>query len=773
MEHLAEELRELVHESVRILGEVIRRELGNQAYERIESLRASMAKLRGVSREESHNELKKQYAMLERLSEDERIDIARAYTLMLEVMNACENAYRSHRIANRSLELPDGRPESIVYVLTAHPTEARSPENIAVFQTIVGILTKVVSRKPMKFSELEVHALRHSLEIAWKTPIVRERAPRVQDEAEHIYSTFLRDATLSTILTSARELAPIYIRSWVGGDKDGHPGVDEKVFQQSLQLSRVELLNFCRGKLQQVHQTLSWIGNQALQKELGRLESLVWTVSKVTPGDVGRIVKLRRAAAKFVSSYVEEVGCVHPALHELRSLLHIFPALVVPLEFREASDVLMGDPSGKSLAIFRMLKTLGAIAKGGDPRWYVRGFIVSMTSEIEHLEAAAHLTEKALGGLKVPVIPLFEQSQALRDSEKIVDEMLNSKIIKPAIKEHWNNHLEVMLGYSDSAKESGVLRSRLQVAETLYRLDKLCRERGVTPVFFHGSGGSTDRGGGSIDEQTKWWPAGALKLYKVTVQGEMVERSFATPEITRGQIERIVQASGNWREAEKHKFSSSPALVEFANKVAAAYQKTVHSEDFLQVIGSATPYPFLSLLRIGSRPTKRSSQVSVESLRAIPWILCWTQTRTLFPTWWGVGSAWEGMSREERKHVLDAASGSPVFKTYIRALKNTLAKVRLSVWWMYLEKSELEPRLKKKFAQEFSAEFDRANTFVQAISERSDALETKPWLEESIHLRSPMIHPLNLLQILAMRTRDESLLRLTVTGISSGMMTTG
>ncbi|MES2964864.1 MAG: phosphoenolpyruvate carboxylase, partial [Bdellovibrionota bacterium] len=203
MDHLAPELRELVQQSVRVLGEVIRREIGDDGYARVESLRASMADLRKVTREQSYAKLKMELKALEGLSRNSRMDLARAFTLMLELMNTCENAYRSFRIGRRTLELPEGRPESIVYVLTAHPTEARSPENIAVFHVIIELLTRVVSRSPVRFSEMELQSLRHALEIAWRTPIVRDRKPRVQDEADHIYSTFLRDETLTTILASA------------------------------------------------------------------------------------------------------------------------------------------------------------------------------------------------------------------------------------------------------------------------------------------------------------------------------------------------------------------------------------------------------------------------------------------------------------------------------------------------------------------------------------------------------------------------------------------
>src|SRR5699024_2627243 len=133
------------------------------------------------------------------------------------------------------------------------------------------------------------------------------------------------------------------------------------------------------------------------------------------------------------------------------------------------------------------------------------------------------------------------------------------------------------------------------------------------------------------------------------------------------------------------------ALREFADRVAESYQATVHDPKFLEVIGKATPYPFLDLLKIVSRPTKSSATISVEGLRAIPWILCWTQTRTLFPTWWGVGRAWKETSDQEKADLKEAVKTSTVFRTYVRALGYTLDKVRLSMWRMYLEQSGLEP----------------------------------------------------------------------------------
>lgn len=773
MDHLPQDLRNLVRQSVEILGEVIKREIGQLGFDRVERIRSDMVGLRPLNRDQAFPILQKHLEIMRGFSSAERLDLARSFTLMLEMMNACENAYRSHRIAVRDLQLSTERPDSIIYVLTAHPTEARSPANIEIFHQILFILIPVFRRTSPALTKSEREALRHGLEMAWHASIVRERKPRVSDEADHIFSTLLRDETLSTLLKVSRDVAPIYIRSWVGGDKDGHPGVDEVTFIESLGKSRSKILDFCRRRLKSVEADLMRIHEKTLLTSLREFEREIQKLRTVAAGDAKQVIRVRKLARQLIEDYEKRLGVLHPRLLELKSLFHLFPALVVPLEFRESSDVLLGDPSGKSLAIVRMLKTLKKLCGGGEPRWYVRGFIVSMTSELSHLEAAADFVQKVFGSLKLPVVPLFEQSSALVRSEQIIEKLIKSVVLGKALRTEWGGQLEMMLGYSDSSKESGVLRSRVQVAETMHRLDHLCRRHKVTPIFFQGSGGSTDRGGGSIEEQTSWWPAGALRNYKVTVQGEMVERSLASPEITRGQLEKIVQLAGPWREAESRHLYTSEGLNEFADHVAKAYQVTVHDDAFLEMIGRATPYPFLDLLRIGSRPTKRSTSISVEGLRAIPWVLCWTQTRTLFPTWWGVGEAWAAATDAQKKAMLEACIKSPVVNSYVKALGYTLAKVRLSVFRIYLEESTLSREAKDKMWVQFCEEFDRTLAFVKIALGSNDLVSWRPWLEDSINLRSPMIHPLNLLQVLAMKDHDDALLRLTVTGISSGMMTTG
>jgi phosphoenolpyruvate carboxylase len=329
-----------------------------------------------------------------------------------------------------------------------------------------------------------------------------------------------------------------------------------------------------------------------------------------------------------------------------------------------------------------------------------------------------------------------------------------------------------MLGYSDSAKEMGALASRVAIAKAMQGIDRLCARKRVVPIFFNGSGGSIDRGGGSIEEQTAWWTPSALRNFKATIQGEMVERTFASPELIRSGLERIAERAEAAQKSRAVSRLTRP-VEDFAERASLAYRIQLARPEFLEVFEKATAYRYLSLLRIGSRPTKRSASVAVSSLRAIPWVLSWTQTRVLFPTWWGVGTAWQDSNGADRNKLSRACRRDPLFSSFVKLLGFTLAKVELPVWHLYLKSSGLEAARVESTMAEFHREYSRSVAFVRAMSGKRNLLWFRPWLGESIRLRSPMIHPINLLQIIALEKKDPILIRETVTGIASGMMTTG
>ncbi|NWG12679.1 MAG: phosphoenolpyruvate carboxylase, partial [Acidobacteria bacterium] len=254
-DQLAPELRALVRVSVAWLGRVIRRAAGREQFLRIEAIREKMAGLRGSAAQTGVETLESVLAELRALRPRQRYEIARAFALMLELMNACEAAYRSYRLRRRppAWGIAPGA-DGIIFVLTAHPTEARSPHSIALFhrirQTLLDWLEEGgVSRDagnerlPERPRGPREEELVHLLELAWRTPTARGRKPDVQDEAEHVYSILLRQESLESLLEANRRIAPVLVRTWVGGDKDGNPFVDARTMLQSLTLARRRLVS--------------------------------------------------------------------------------------------------------------------------------------------------------------------------------------------------------------------------------------------------------------------------------------------------------------------------------------------------------------------------------------------------------------------------------------------------------------------------------------------------------------------------------------------------
>lgn len=774
---LPKKLQDLVFWSVSLLGRAIKEEYGEKAYQEIETLRMQMKKTRHLSDQKVYLQLKKSQSLLEKKSDKELYAIAHSYALMMELINSCEISYRAYRVSDNDQDDFTKTPYAIIYVMTAHPTEARSPEILQLFQLIQAELLDVLRKG--KRGEREAHdKVLHYLKLAMHIPMARETKPTVADEAQNIYSVVLKEKILNEIIELKRKGVPVYFRAWVGGDKDGHPGVDEKTMVMSLNLSRQHLIKVVGQKLNETMELLSLVNHKGvkdkrLHLKIQQLQKMLLLMKTIKTAD-GRIVKRFYDKAKSLNvDYQKLFGIEAPGLKFIDDLLWIFPALVLPLEVREDSADVALALKDKKAPISRMLTTLRDIATGYESRWYVRGFVLSMVeSEVDFMNGLK-LARRCLGRMIVPVVPLFENEKALVNGVKILKETFaRDGALKMSHQTFWNSRFEVMLGYSDSSKENGVFPSRYLISKAMFDLDRLLKSLDLTPVFFHGSGGSVERGGGSVREQTQWWPRSAVNVYKATIQGEMVARTFSHEDILRRQVEIITSQLTKPR-VKKPDGPTDQVLHDFALKIKECYSQKVKDDDFWKVIEKATPYGFLSHLKIGSRPTKRSTGGQERKLRAIPWILCWTQTRTLFPTWWGIGSIFDEMTNDEKWRLKKAYENAPLLASFVKVLGFSLAKVELAVWRIYLESADLDPKLAQRTFAEFTAEYQKTLDFVKQMTGERSLLWFRPWLEESITYRSSMIHPLNLIQIEALRRKNLGLLRETVTGISCGMMTTG
>ena len=768
--------------SVTQLGQVIQSELGKKAFHRIENIRHYVktptgGSLRGLIR------LKNK---LSQLDPQEQFYIAHSFALMLELINACEAAFRIHRLRQKpsfTSGKSKGRSEGrIIHVLTAHPTESRNTATVFYFKKIQNILLKQLENPSLNFTD----ELFQSIKLAWKTPVSKQRKPSVMDEAQYIYSLALQDEIMKVYVQQRRSRVPFFIRTWVGGDKDGHPGVDEKSMLGSLEQSRTLLLKWVIQQMTMFMEemrplsTSSLTDKRKIQEILRKSQSLKNMsagLKVIRSRDSHRVHAFKNRFEEVQNSFEKNLGGVSENLSSIRDILRIFPGLVVPLELREDAALVheaLKNIKGK-YNISRMLRALAKLSPGHDPRFYVRGFVLSQTESSKDILAGIRLSEKFLGRANLPIVPLFESAHSLKNSVAIIDELLQSKDVCSLARTRWSGQIEIMLGYSDSAKENGSFPSRFLIDSAIMGLEKVIKRKKLKPIFFHGSGGSIERGGGSIQEQTAWWPLSALESVKMTIQGEVVYRNYIASELLLRHLELINKAQSERRKSKGATINPlvRKDLTKLSDFIQDSYRSMLENSDFLEVIEHATPYSFLKDVRLGSRPSKRQGAVQIKNLRAIPWVLCWTQTRAFFPSWWGVGSYWNTLNHLEKNDLRKAFQQSSLFSSYIKAVGFTLAKMELDIFSLYLHASKLPKATIENIEGKFRKEFALCKQCVHELTREKSLIWYRPWLETSIALRSPLIHPMNVLQIIALETKDVLLLRETLTGVASGMLTTG
>lgn len=762
---LPRELRHLVRKATSALGKAIQDLDGPLLFRKIETYREQLKTTR--NKKLAAPTLKTILTSLQKESRDDLFKIAHAFTLQLEVVNACEAAYRTWRQQQKPPALGLKHKLPLTYVLTAHPTEARTKAAIETLASIQKLLVAALHNK----LDINNEALATLSRILWMQSISRDTKPSVVDEAESIFSLVLSPETLDFILREKTGY-DLKLRTWVGGDKDGHPGVDKTVMKECLSRSRRDLINYAIIKLNLVLTDLTKLdlARRSLRAETDAIKTFVKALENrrtIGAGDGTRIktwtVKFRALLAK-ANPFVRE----HEQIQLLKRLLEVFPGFVLPLELREDAGQIKDALRNPKAPIREMLAELSKIAGALSITAYARGLVISHCEREEDLSNACALVDITIRNALLPAIPLFETRGALESGRKILKSWLKTRKNFDRVHRHWNRRLEVMLGYSDSAKEIGVLPSRLLIAKAMRDIDRSLRGTGVIPHFFHGSGGSVARGGGSLKEQISWWSASAIESPKMTIQGEMIQRLFASKEILNSHCVHLTT------EAQRRKFTRlrpeiTPELEILAHSVTEEYRSLVNNPALLGALLAGTPYRYLDALKLGSRPSKRPTELaSVSSLRAIPWVLCWTQTRVLLPSWWGVGTAWSRLRPAEREKLKAAFLSDPFFSSFVKTLGFTLAKVELDVWELYYADAS-----EKELIRKIRHEHEMAVAFVHDVSRERQLLGHRPWLDESIRLRAPHVHILNLIQILAMKRTDANLLRETIVGIACGMLTTG
>jgi len=779
-----------IHRQVNIcatlLGEAITHTHGKDTLAMVEALRKQGARIRGTSEKKAGKQLFRLLEDIEGLTPDQALLAAKAFSIYLVLINACENAYRTSRLkATLGKEAPP-LEGCLIYVLTAHPTEVRSAPSISLGRRLTGVLTSWFCRgadlSPLPDEERELSAL---ISLMWQLGIHKHKPVTPAQEVDHIANQF-SDDILSEILRLRRRGADLRFRTWVGGDKDGHPGIDATTLHISFRRTRQRFYRFFESRLVSIKKDFKPL-DDSIHHGFQQVERALLDVRHVTIGDGIRMNTLRRAVESLCEQVKTLLGKLPLMLVEILDFLNLFPGMVLPVELREESSVFLDLQRKKAIGtIGKMLRKAKQIAEGGELKHYVQGLIISMTRSVTDIEAALDVATRAMERGEIAIIPLFERGQDLDAAPEAIDSVLNQQLPILYKSPGKPRKLEIMLGYSDTAKRMGSFASRRRIIHAMHELTAVCKKHEIDAIFFHGSGGSVTRGGGSIQEQFAAWPMEARKVIKLTVQGEMVERTLATPEIFRRSVERFLSSAKSL--TTRTTTLKRTILDELANISAETFEKLVNDNRFHDFMKQATPYLDLCVLHLGSRPSHRPDKraaAGLGSLRAIPWVLCFTQGRLLVPSWYGIGTAFEQLRRDPEKleALKEAFTSDMAFKGFVKLMGFSLAKGDRAVFSFFADaliSLTKDPNL-KAIKEELLNEEKRVAEMVYTLSGEKNYLWFRPWLSESILLRGSTVHPLSAIEVAALKNRrqrvqklhNDELLRIAIAGTAVGMLTTG
>ena len=453
---------------------------------------------------------------------------------------------------------------------------------------------------------------------------------------------------------------------------------------------------------------------------------------------------------------------------------------LLPKYLNEPADSLIAHPDVQE--VFATMRTLAQ-----QPQASLGAYIISMAEYPSDVLAVLLLQKEA--GIEHPlrVVPLFETLKDLDGASKTMTTLFNMHWYK----QHIQGQHEVMIGYSDSAKDAGFMSANWAQYRAQEELTAIAKQHGVKLTLFHGRGGSISRGGAPTQQALFSQPPGSISgAIRVTEQGEMIRFKFGLEEIALQNLEIYTAATleatllpppepqQEWRDL----------MDRMTDLSVQVYRKTVRDNPhFVKYLRTVTPELELQMLPLGSRPAKRKVSGGIESLRAIPWVFAWTQIRLMLPAWLGTGAAINQVIAQGQKPVLDDMLQQwPYFQTLIDMLEMVLSKSDQHVALYYESHLTHDPDLKVLGAELRQRLHDAVQTLL-AMKGESKLLSSNEVLDQAMKVRKPYLLPLHLLQAELMKRRRGYLaespaeehtsvdhaLMVSIAGIAAGLRNTG
>ncbi len=914
-----ESLSEDIHRLGDLLGDTIRRLAGPEAFDLVEEVRGTA---KGLRADPSVEEARRLRDRLGRLDLPELRTLIRAFSVYFDLINLAEQQARVRALRARQRAAKDSpQVESpgaalralrdrgvtaeemaehlaralICPVFTAHPSEARR-------RTILGKLSAVARQLdrmerddlvPAERARAE-EAIAEEVETLWLSDAIRGTRPTVLDEVRqclNIVEGNLLDViprVYRTVEASLREVYPehdwrippfLHFGSWIGGDRDGHPGVSPLATAEAIRLQSETLLRHYIERMDALwwrlshsdrsmepgEELLASIAKDAasfpesprppvhepyrakcrlISAKLGRtLESLgtipSWTDAAQTPAPgayFGRDELL--ADLRLMADDLGRVGAraaATGAIRDMIRLVEVFGLHLLTLDLRQHSarhasaldEILRGagvcegylslSPDARLDVLARELdgtrplipthlaysdatnevvetfRIVAALLEEWNPE-AIDKYIISSTTEPAHLlevlllAREAGLFRPAEGISRLDVVPLFEALEPLQTASPIMEKLLGLPIYRRHL-ELRGKLQEVMIGYSDSNKESGSLQSAWALYRAQIDLVETGRNAGVAMQMFHGRGGAVGRGGGPANHAILAQPRGTVDgRLRITEQGEMIADRYGHPGIAERHLEQVIHAvlhSSFPHEGEQPEPAWIQALDRLAPAACRIYRGLVYeTPEFLTYFQQATPIGEMADFKIGSRPARRGKSTALEGLRAIPWVFSWMQCRHTLPGWYGLGGAVEELLAERPEALAtlqEMYRRWPFWRTLINNAQMILAKADMTIARLYADLVD-DPALADAVFARISGEYRRTVDVVGRISGQSTLLEEMPILERSIQQRNPYVDPLSFIQLVLLRrlraeeSPDEELLAgvlESINGIASGLKNTG
>ncbi len=634
------------------------------------------------------------------------------------------------------------------------------------------------------------------------------------------------------------DAAPIVFGSWIGGDRDGNPNVTADVTEEAVRMCRWTAAKLLHDEVDALCQELSMdTASDALREAAGterepyrallrrRRELLANTLRAIEAALEGEAPETDEretvggllGALMLAKESLEATGqgiVAEGRLLDLIRRVHCFGLHTARLDIRQESErhtetldaisrhlglgsyrewpeerrmeFLVAELSSKrplippdlpaSPEVREVLDTFAKLATL--PPDSLGAYVISMAHNPSDVLAVELLQKEAGVARPLRVVPLFETIDDLRSAQDIVASLLDL----PWYRDRIDGRLEVMIGYSDSSKDGGRLAAAWELYQAQERLVSLCRSRSVHLTLFHGRGGTIGRGGGPTQIAISAQPAGSIDgSLRVTEQGEMIQWKFGTPDIAVRSLEIYSTAtlSATLTPPAEPSEAFRRRMDALAERSMKAYREVTRAERFVEYFRTATLELELGSLQIGSRPARRKAGNGLSSLRAIPWIFAWTQTRLHLPAWLGVEAAFCDSIDEGHLDELRAMAAEwPFFESILSLLELALAKSdgRIAAHYDAL----LTPPELADIGEDLRSRLDRVEQCLLRVLDQDTLLEHSPALQRSLQLRRAYLDPINLIQAELLRRQrladDDELqdaLLASVNGVAAGLKNTG